>query len=95
MYKWGRQNKLNIPKMSEDAIGGVFACGAYIFLVVDEKPKKTYWNVIDTIIHESVHVFQKAMAFCQEDEAGGEVTAYHIGSIATNMMQEYVKREKL
>ena len=48
-------------------------------------------DAVNTIIHESVHVFQAAMSFVQEDAPGNEVEAYSIAEIACNLLQEHIK----
>jgi hypothetical protein len=85
--KWAKQNKVNIPPPDKDNLGGVFAAGSYIFVYV--KPGQEHWNLVDTIIHESVHAWQKAMEYIQETSSGIEAQAYHIGHIATNMLKDF------
>jgi hypothetical protein len=63
--------------------------------VIAEGKKQSYWKVVDIIIHESVHVFQKAMIYCEEPTLGYETQAYHIAAIATNLLKDYDKREGL
>jgi hypothetical protein len=48
-------------------------------------------DVVNTIIHESVHVFQKVMEFIQEDAPGTEVEAYSIAEIACNLLGVHLK----
>ena len=72
----------------------MFACGSYIFVVVQEQPKDKHWSVVDTIIHESVHVFEKAMAYILEANIGEEVRAYTTASIAVNLLKDFQERRE-
>jgi hypothetical protein len=64
-------------------------------VVVSERKPLNHWEIVDIIIHESVHVFQKAMIYCEEPTLGYETQAYHIAAIATNLLKDYMKREEL
>jgi hypothetical protein len=95
LLDWGKKHKLEIPPLPKDFAGGAYSSGAFLFVVLPDKKIKNYWDVVDTIIHESVHIYQKAMAYCEETEMGTEAPAYHTASIATNLLKDYVKREGL
>jgi hypothetical protein len=86
---------VEIQPLPKDFAGGAYNSGAYIFVVLPDRLVKDYWYVVETITHESVHVFQKAMAYCEEETLGAETQAYHISHIATTLLKEYVKREGL
>ena len=86
MEAWAKKNKVFIPKPESGNLGGVFKACSYIFVVV--KPEQDHWALVDTLIHESVHVFQQAMEYVG-DEPGSESEAYHIGHIATNMLKDF------
>jgi hypothetical protein len=64
-------------------------------VVLPDKRVKDPWTAIDTIIHESVHVYQKAMKYIEEQETSEEFEAYFMASIATNLLKDYKKRENL
>lgn len=87
LEKWGKKNRASLPKLEEANLGGVIGAGAFIFVLVKDTQK--HWDVVDTIIHESVHVFQKAMEYCQEGGVGPEAQAYYIASIATNLLKDF------
>jgi hypothetical protein len=63
-------------------------------VVVSERKPLNHWEIVDIIIHESVHVFQKAMTYCEEPTLGYETQAYHIAGIATSLLKDYEKREE-
>ena len=92
---WGKKNKVEIPPLPKDFTGGTYNAGAFIFVVLADRKGKGYWDVVDTIIHESVHVYQKAMNYIEESESGKEAQAYNIGTIATTLLKDYCQREGL
>jgi hypothetical protein len=63
------------------------AYGSYI--VVFASPDQKHWDVLGTIIHESVHVFQEAMKYVCEEGSGDEAQAYNIEQIAINLLKDY------
>lgn len=87
MEKWSKKAKVAIPDLDKDNLGGVYGCGSYLFVVV--KPSKEHWLTIDTIIHEGVHVFDKAMEYVGEGVIGGELRAYHTAAIVVNLMKDF------
>lgn len=48
-------------------------------------------DIVNTIIHESVHVFQNCMSFIGEEAPGKETQAYLIAEIAVNLLAEYTR----
>jgi hypothetical protein len=84
---WCKKKKVNAPALDSSSLGGMISFGSYFFVVV--KPTQKHWELVDTVIHESVHVFQRAMEYIGEDESGVEAEAYHIASIATNLLKDY------
>ena len=48
-------------------------------------------TMANTLIHESVHVFQEGMNFIGERQVGNECAAYSIAEIAENLMADYLK----
>jgi hypothetical protein len=92
---WGKRNKIEIPPLPKEFAGGTYGSGAYIFVVLPDKKIKDSWAAIDTIIHESVHVYQKSMNYIEEQSTGDEADAYHIALISTNLLKDYKKREGL
>jgi hypothetical protein len=95
LQEWGKKQKLEIPNLAGDALGGTYNAGGYIFVAISDRKLPAYWAAVDIIIHESVHVFQKAMTYCEEPTLGTETQAYHIAAIATNLLKDYMKREEL
>lgn len=63
-----------------------------MFVVV--KDEQEHWQTVDTLIHESVHVMEKAMAYIQESNVGEEVRAYTTASIAVNLMKDFHERRE-
>lgn len=87
LEKWCKQKKFNAPPQDPSSLGGMISYGSHMFVVV--KPSQKHWETVDTLIHESVHVFQRAMEYVGEDESGIESEAYFIASIATNLLKDY------
>lgn len=78
-----------------DNQGLTIACtNGHIIIWLNDNPKYLKEN-LDTLIHESVHVFQAAMKYVQEEKPGDEVQAYHIASICTNMIKDYARQAAL
>lgn len=48
-----------------------------------------------TLVHESVHVFQKIMHEIGEDEPGYEIEAYSIQNIFSTLLNEYARQKEL
>lgn len=46
-------------------------------------------NTLNTIVHESVHIFQHAVKYANEDEIGKEFEAYSIAQIVMNLIVEH------
>lgn len=49
-------------------------------------------DTLDTIIHESVHIWQALCEYMQEEKAGDEVEAYAIAYIASTLIKEYQRQ---
>lgn len=79
--------KVRIEEIDPSNLGGVYACGSFIFVVIN--PKQKHWDLVDTIVHESVHVFQKALAYVQETVSGTETQAYYIAGITVNLLKDF------
>lgn len=52
-------------------------------------PKQKTDDILDTIIHESVHAYQYLFRYIGETAQGDEAQAYSIAHIATQMIKEY------
>jgi hypothetical protein len=63
--------------------------GGHQVVWVDTKQKAA--DVIDTVIHESVHVFQHCMSHMGESHIGKETQAYSIAHIATTLLGELTR----
>ena len=87
MAQWCKSKRLQTPKIDETDRGGVYSFGSYCFVYV--APKEKHWMIVDTIVHESVHVFQKTMTYVVENKAGEEVAAYTTAAIATQLMKDF------
>lgn len=57
---------------------------------LDDDPKQLALAV-NTIIHESVHVFQGMMTFIGETAPGVEIQAYTIADIAETLLGQFAK----
>lgn len=49
-------------------------------------------TTLNTIVHESVHVFQHAAKYAEEDVIGKELEAYAIADIVMNMVAEHARQ---
>lgn len=86
MQAWCKRNKQAVPKIDDSDRGAVWTYGSYSFVYVD--PTQKHWALVDTIIHESVHVFQKAMAYVGETNNPTEAPAYYTADIAVNLLKD-------
>lgn len=84
---WTKKSKFNPYSLDENTTGVLLTYGGALIVLV--KPKQKHWEIVDTLIHESVHVFQRAMEYVGESSTGAESQAYHIASIATNLLKDY------
>lgn len=89
LKKWCAKHKYTAPEIPEQNVGTTLTFGGKFAIIVDAKKHKNHWDVVDTIIHESVHIFQGAMNYIGEGVVGQELAAYTIASISTNMLKEY------
>lgn len=87
MEAWCKKHKVPCPKIDDTNRGCVYPFGSYTFVHVDATGK--HWDIVDTIIHESVHVFQRCMQFVEEGRCGDEVEAYHIAEITVNLLKDF------
>ncbi len=84
---WAKKNKIPIMPPDKSNLGGVFACGSYFFVYIN--PKQPQWDLIVTVIHEGIHVFDGVMQYINETTIGGEVRAYTTSSIIVNLMKDF------
>lgn len=63
---------------------GDFGGVQVVWVDLNQKPR----DLVDTIIHESVHVFQHFLAHIGEAVVGKETQAYAIAYIATTLLGE-------
>ena len=62
--------------------------------VVFVETKQDTWDIFDTVVHESTHVFQHMIEYIGEDTVGKEFEAYCIGFIATTLLKELARQQK-
>jgi hypothetical protein len=84
---WAKTKKHTFPDIPEGSCGCLLEFPGRFIVVVGTH--KNHWDVVDTIIHESVHVFQAIMSYAEETNAGSELQAYSIAEIATNILKDY------
>ena len=89
LQEWCIKRKQPFPEVPSSFVGITATIGARIFVVVLPDKHKKPWEMTDTIIHESVHVFQGIQQYIGETVIGAEVQAYTIAAIATNLLKEY------
>ena len=73
--------------------GGTLRSGGWALVFINEKHAKTT-DVTDTIIHESVHVWQQMVENIGEERPGIEMEAYSIAFIASTLLKEYSRLGK-
>lgn len=86
LKEWSRKKKISMPDIAKDNLGTTMRFGGH-FVIVVQKHKKQ-WDLIDTIIHEAVHIHQSILAYVGETVVGDELEAYQIASIATNLLRD-------
>lgn len=74
--------------MPDDNSGSVISHGSFCFVHINQLKQK-HWDLVDTIIHESVHVFQETMSYAEEKQTGIETQSYYIAAIAVNMLKDF------
>lgn len=92
MKKWAKKMKVVMESPATGDLGGVYTSGSYIFVHVKEGQE--HWASVDTIVHEGVHVFQKAMEYIGESATGIEAQAYHTAAIVTNLLKDFNLKNK-
>jgi len=75
-----------MPVIPKENIGSTLNFGGYFAIVVQKH--KTQWGLIDTIIHEAVHIHQGILTYVGETVVGDELEAYQIATIATNLLKD-------
>lgn len=86
LREWTNKKKLSMPDISKDNVGSTIRFGGYFVIVVT--PHKKQWDLVDTIIHESVHIHQGILTYVGETLVGDELEAYQIAAIATNLLRD-------
>lgn len=52
------------------------------------QPDLEFFDSVDTVVHESTHVFQNIMEYVGEDSPGNETEAYAIGLISSTLLKD-------
>ncbi len=81
--------KAGVPLPDFDGITGAVAQIGDCFHVYIASDMDNPVDIVDTIIHESVHVVQGLKTFIGEETPGREFEAYTTAHVATTLMQEY------
>jgi hypothetical protein len=87
MMKWCKKKGVNPPKLDTSDRGFTANYGSFVIVYMD--PGQKHWDLVDTIIHESVHIYQAAMAYVNEATSGIEAQAYNIAQISTNLLKDF------
>lgn len=69
-------------------MGGVASAGSDILVYISDELTDPA-EIVDTIIHESVHVKQALCTYIQEQDIGAEMEAYTVAYIASTLFKEY------
>ena len=88
LTKFLTKKKIELPSELSEMSGCVFSMGRDTVIYIE--PSKEVWDTFDTIIHESVHVWQVLMKFVGEDVHGIEQEAYTIARISTTLLKEFI-----
>lgn len=91
MTKLCKQRKWTIPDLAE-SLGATGDFGKHQVVYVD--PNQDAWELVDTIVHESTHVFQHLVEYIGEDTPSKEFEAYCIGYISTTLLKELARHQK-
>lgn len=85
--------KVAIPDYS-DSYGFAYQVGGNGLVFINTAPMKgsPHGDPIDTIIHESVHIWQGVCEYMLEEKSGDEVEAYGIAFIASTLIKEYQRQ---
>jgi hypothetical protein len=67
--------------------------GKYLFVHINPVGNDNWLDMVSTVVHESVHVFQKSLVYSGEDSPGDETQAYSIETITKQLLQDYITRE--
>ena len=87
LHAYCKKKKVIPPQVPENCAGTVISVGGRFFILI-QKHKK-HWDLVDTIIHECVHVHQAILAYAGETVIGDELEAYSVAAIATNILKDY------
>lgn len=86
-----KKKKLEIPVFKE-ALG--WTCDSQGIVLVWVDPKQKPDQLLATVIHESVHIYQALVTYIQENVVGNEFQAYTIEYIATTLLSELKKQQE-
>lgn len=89
LKKLAKKLKTPFPEPDENELGLTISLnnGAVVVWVSDHPDCTGY--MVNTLIHESVHVFQAMMSYIGEKKPGHEIQAYTIAEIAETLLSEY------
>jgi len=86
VLKWAQ--KMGTPtEITMVDLGGTYQRGCQILVWINKNQSKE--DILDTAIHESVHVFQKLCEYIGEETPSAEFEAYTIANIAKTLMKEF------
>lgn len=94
-----KRQKQEIPEIDPKLYMGLLLDNGKARVLLWVNPKQKKWEVLDTIIHESVHAYQYFFDYASQIAVDREQQAYMIAHIATTLLKEYEdavheKREK-
>lgn len=84
--EWCVKNKQTPHDIPDNHYGTTIAKGGKVFVVLGKH--KTQWELIDTVIHESVHVYQAIIEYVGDTITSVELPAYFIAEISTNLLKD-------
>jgi hypothetical protein len=76
--------KFKLPQLEDNCEAQCFMgngiCVVYIYKTTD---------IVDTLVHEAVHIWQHTVDFIGEENPGDEMEAYTIAFITSSLLKEY------
>lgn len=91
LKNFGKKYKVTLPSV-ENCDGLCYQNSGIAAVYLKEDSSRDYR---DTLIHESVHVWQHFAEYISEETPGDEMEAYFIAHIATTLLKEYERQAAL
>lgn len=87
---WTKKRGLPVPEF-KDCHGLTFEANAELLVWVASDQSTE--NILDTVVHEGVHVYQMLCSYIGEEAKATEFQAYTIAYIVTSMLKDLKRQE--